>query len=798
MQNDGDFRPISPEDFARRANGSALHPIESQLLFAAAEGLAPNLSRQIAFAGISFPCELQVLGFRRYAGDNYERARAAHATDFGNAVALCAEAETWTCSGTYLLPAVLRDGVETRMALPGAWFDQQKGRGTTDSDIEARLLFAIDFDVKRPSNTSATSSEMLSSARVATRAWEYLAGLLGGTEPLAYVHSGNGRQIHVALEHLEPEASRKPISALLIGLDAIFSTPEVCVDRKLFDAKRILPACGTTKRKGAAGSDDRPHRQTAIVTGEVLRRLTLEELTALTRAVWHDTTPESRKEMEAALGIKSTLAVFSPAADSPFAKANAVEPADVAAWIGVVDSEGHATCPGCGNTSGVAVLNHGFKCSHNTCSGKGRQGFRTNVDLVAEIKDIPPYEAVARISERFDLNLPPVAAPSAEDVSFAPSPSTPITETRMQVVDESWLHVKPEPRKYLAIDTRTQLGALDAEGVCLFVAAGGVGKSYATIALALAIASHTPWLGTFQSEAPGRVLIVSAEESTDEIKRRLYYVAQSTGVVSLGAGIEILDVHNVQVPLLDENYRMTEHAAALVSLVQQRGPYALVVMDPLSRLAGASIDADNVAAGLMVSALEAISSAAKGLVVVAHHTDKVARREGIVDATAVRGATGLGDSARMVMMLSSKRVSDEEIITLTRAKANHVPFWKNVELRRGVHGELLPLPPEEGEELQAKQVAQDPARMRAAEREESRAALAAQEAETSRMKAEEQARLALERELAEDEVARVIEREHGTSLSYRAWCDEMRARLGGCSKDRAAAARLRIAHKSKD
>jgi hypothetical protein len=794
MQNHGDIsRPISGEEFARRATGSNIHPLESELLFASAEGLGPNLARQLTFAGCPFPCELQVLGYRRHPSDSYEHARAAHAVGLESALALAIESESWISSGCYLLPAALRPGVETRMALPGKWFDQQKGKGTTDSDIEARLVFAIDFDVKRPASTSATSSEMLASARVATRAWEYLYGVLGGASSLAYVHSGNGRQIHVALDRLSPEESRTTIAAILIGLDAIFSTTDVVVDRKLFDAKRILPACGTTKRKGAAGSMERPHRQTAIVAPASPKALSFDELRELARQIWRDTTHESRKEMEEVQGIRPTLAVFAPSSDSPYARANAVSPIEVAEWIGVVDLEGHPTCPGCGSTSGIAVLNHGFKCSHNRCSSKGRAGFRTNVDLVAECKGIPPHEAVARLSERFSLHLPPVAPEAVPLVSLAPTggPTTPIAAARLLSVDESWLKVTPEPRQYLAVDTRTGHGALDSRGVSMLVAAGGVGKSYATIALALAVATGSLWLGTFSPREPGRVLLASAEESAEEIRRRMFYVARSTGIPTIATGaIDILDLHDVQVPLLDAESRMTEHAAGLVSVARERGPYALVILDPLSRLAGAPIDSDNIAAGLLVSALEAISSAAQGLVFVVHHTDKAARRAGIVDATAVRGASGLGDSARMVMLLTSEHVSDVEVVLLARVKANHVPRWAPLPLRRGGHGELLPMSADDLAILAdlrsgGTKSGQD-------RRSQERKAREVEQLTETQQRASSREQEALERRAAEDAAALAIEEEMGSSITYRVFCAEMRARLGGCSKERAEDARARI------
>jgi RecA-family ATPase len=134
--------------------------------------------------------------------------------------------------------------------------------------------------------------------------------------------------------------------------------------------------------------------------------------------------------------------------------------------------------------------------------------------------------------------------------------------------------------------------------------------------------------------------------------------------------------------------------------VSRRGPYDLIVIDPLARVSGASVDKDNAAAAALIGFFEQLSAAAQGLVFVPHHTDKIARREGIIDATAVRGATGLGDSARMVTVLATVKVDHGDTATNERigdvpvlhcAKANGVRRWDPIELRRTDDGTLVPL-----------------------------------------------------------------------------------------------------------
>jgi len=91
--------------------------------------------------------------------------------------------------------------------------------------------------------------------------------------------------------------------------------------------------------------------------------------------------------------------------DSPFARANAVDPAEVLDWLGVErDGTKIARCPGCDAGSGVAIVRGGWSCRHASCAGKGhpeKPGFRTNVDSTMELKGVGKVEAVKLLAGRF-------------------------------------------------------------------------------------------------------------------------------------------------------------------------------------------------------------------------------------------------------------------------------------------------------------------------------------------------------------------------------------------------------------
>ena len=420
--------------------------LENRLLAAQSQGLGPNLRRQLAFVGASESVfEFQALGVRRYPNDSFDRSRAAHARGPDEAIRICTEAETFIAHGVYLMPARLRSGVESRHASPGKWFDIPKGAGTTDSDVEARLILAVDFDVKRPSGISATEEEMQRSVRVALNAWNFLSHHLGESS-LAYLHSGNGRQIHIALDSVAvTEASKGALAGLLTGLAYLFNTPEVSVDEKLFDAKRILPACGTMKKKGALNVDDRPHRRTAIVTPDAPTRVSLEKLVELARTIWESVDADGRVAIERSFGIKphttTNVTAIRNNPGSPFDLVKALDPQAIAEWLGLYNGRGEVVCPGCGETSGVSVINKGLKCHHNRCRDRGLQGFRNNVELVAEVHRVTAKEAVVEIGERFGLEIhfrnDPPAAESGGGIPIDPAQQSPAPHLQPQTQSES-------------------------------------------------------------------------------------------------------------------------------------------------------------------------------------------------------------------------------------------------------------------------------------------------------------------------------------------------------------------------
>lgn len=248
-----------------------------------------------------------------------------------------------------------------------------------------------------------------------------------------------------------------------------------------------------------------------------------------------------------------------------------------------------------------------------------------------------------------------------------------------------WLASRPPARRWLLRRPSTALGVADAGvlplgKVGLLVAAGGAGKSMAlvqlAVSLALSDATHVrdparfAWFGGcrdgdtirggFEVATTGRVLLVLAEEDPEEARRRVYRAAEVYGLVgspewlpavaALERRLVVLPAAgNTGVALTDPILGGPSRAAQVLRkrLDETEEPWAAVILDPLSRFAGADAEKDNRAATSLVQVLETLTEAPGGpAVLVAHHTSQGARQAGTLEATDARGVTGISDGIR--------------------------------------------------------------------------------------------------------------------------------------------------------
>ena len=240
---------------------------------------------------------------------------------------------------------------------------------TNDSEIARRCWLPIDCDAKRVSDVSSTEEEKAAAGELAYQILKYLneEGFTG----LILADSGNGWHILIPID-LPNDAAAALCSAFLSALAQKFDTGKAVVDKKLFNASRILKAYGTVARKGS-DTRERPHRMSRIVSGEnghhapVARDL-LEKIAAKVKA--------PPKEEQQSGDIAGKIEEFLEWGNIQHGARMAYK--DGLKWqIACPFDESHGAPDAVVYLLTSGAL--GFTCSHNSCAGRGWQQFRALV-----------------------------------------------------------------------------------------------------------------------------------------------------------------------------------------------------------------------------------------------------------------------------------------------------------------------------------------------------------------------------------------------------------------------------------
>lgn len=249
----------------------------------------------------------------------------------------------------------------------------------------------------------------------------------------------------------------------------------------------------------------------------------------------------------------------------------------------------------------------------------------------------------------------------------------------------AWLREEPPPREWLL--RRGEVPMLARGLVGLLVAPGGRGKTYALCDLAISIATGLPWLGVIDVASRGRVVLALAEEDDAEVRRRLHAVARARRLSE--GDLAAADAHIVALGLAgrDVSLVVVDGSTVAPSALQRElvrrvsgHEHHAVLLDPLARWAP-GVESDNAVATRAIELLEEIAAAARGTVLVAHHTAKWARRDGESGGhgSAARGVTAITDGARWVAELQG---DDDDSLALKVVKSNGAPLCEAIALAR--------------------------------------------------------------------------------------------------------------------
>ncbi len=255
------------------------------------------------------------------------------------------------------------------------------------------------------------------------------------------------------------------------------------------------------------------------------------------------------------------------------------------------------------------------------------------------------------------------------------------------------------------------IGFLPRGKVGLLIGEGGAGKTMVLTQMALSVATGVSLYDTFDVPRRGKVLIALGEEDEVEVQRRFYYAfialaerigADASAMERLGNlvcdNIVPIPLENKDVAFINAGKGTSERTLRLDqcqgAITKMGGDVALVILDPLSRFAGAGNENDNGAATALVQAFETLTSSdSKPTVVVGHHTNKGSRGTGEASAANGRGASALSDGARWSWEIVRHHELQDgtETVIATHVKRNYSPRAPNLVLarrRQGVLGTL--------------------------------------------------------------------------------------------------------------
>jgi len=279
-----------------------------------------------------------------------------------------------------------------------------------------------------------------------------------------------------------------------------------------------------------------------------------------------------------------------------------------------------------------------------------------------------------------------------------------------QLADTDWLQEEPPPPQWLLTREDEQggspVGVYRRGALGLFGATGGTGKTWMALDLAVAVASGEKrrWLH-YNVQASGPVFVLLGEEDETVARERITKVVREhvkraeshereQALKRIEQNLVFMAGHGCDLALQRQDHNAgglvpTEALASLHARLEDcpdDSGWALVILDPFSRIAPPGAEVDNAIATATVTALEGIGRRAPGnpCVLVTHHTSQSAAVSGRLEADAIRGVSALKDGPRwafVVQPLVEKigthtcrvKLDEREVLKAGVAKSNHAP-----------------------------------------------------------------------------------------------------------------------------
>lgn len=211
----------------------------------------------------------------------------------------------------------------------------------------------------------------------------------------------------------------------------------------------------------------------------------------------------------------------------------------------------------------------------------------------------------------------------------------------------------PPPRSWLVE------GLLETSKPGILASIGGVGKSMLALDLALKVSSgRGTWLGK-PIKKPGNVLVLAAEDDSNEVFRRLKALDPEDKRYDTEYDTYVYTVPDTEKPLMllkdDKNgLALTPEADELVEELSSFNDISLVIIDPIQSFVAAPITTSQEAAQLYCQFCAGIASKFEASVLSLHHMAKSAlavQEDQMSLRASVRGSSSLIDGHRLCLTI---------------------------------------------------------------------------------------------------------------------------------------------------
>jgi RecA-family ATPase len=200
---------------------------------------------------------------------------------------------------------------------------------------------------------------------------------------------------------------------------------------------------------------------------------------------------------------------------------------------------------------------------------------------------------------------------------------------------------------------------LPSKIVAAVIAAGGTGKSYLAMHIAVCVASSTPLFGRHRPRSAAKVVFISGEDDRHELQRRLHKVVAGLSPqerLLVNQNLHFIDLADSFELFTERNNKGEIDITKIPGLIcdqvtnQIGSDIGLIIVDPVARFRGGE---ENLAADAtrFVQALQQIRDQLSTSVLCLHHVNKGAGTGG--NQNNARGSSAFIDGVRLVFQLNT-------------------------------------------------------------------------------------------------------------------------------------------------